>query len=85
MPDNVNIVSVDQSQIADGITIVNCNVLVATATYPQTYTISAVDAVNVQAQVLQQSEITRSAILNAGAGITSSTTLANLVGTSINL
>ena len=85
MPDNVNIVSIDQSQSAEGITIVSVTVTVASVAYPQTFTIYATDALTVQAQVVQQSEISRSQILAAGGSITSSTTLVSLVGTTLNL
>ena len=85
MPDNVDIVSIDQSLAAEGITNATVNVTVASVPYPQNFTIFATDALTVQAQITQQSEIARSQIIAAGPGITNTTTLTGLVGTSINL
>ena len=85
MVDTVTINSIDQTQATEGITIASVTVTVATVAYPQVFTICATDPLTVQAQITQQSEIARSQITAAGAGITNTTTLTSLVGTSINL
>lgn len=85
MADQAKINSIDQTQVANGYVVAECDVTVGSTVYPQQFTISATDPVGVYNGVHEQAEIYKNQVLEAAPQAQQAADLNALVGEIISL